>query len=160
MVACYRVGGTECSSTCMGPFEGGHHYLHYLHHSLKVKVKPFRSVRLFAMPWTVAYQAPVSMGFSRQEYWSGLSFPFPGDLPNPGIKPASPTSEPPGKSLHHRLVPISREGTQLQPSTENWIGFTGHGPTPQNKTQFPPQSSIPSGTFHKPLVLLHQWQTD
>ena len=43
-----------------------------------------------ATPWTVACQAPVSMGFSRQEYWSGLPFPSPGDLPNPGIEPRSP----------------------------------------------------------------------
>ena len=43
-----------------------------------------------ATPWTVAGQAPVSMGFSRQAYWSGLLFPAPGNLPNPGIKPASP----------------------------------------------------------------------
>ena len=57
-------------------------------------------------PWTVAHQAPLSMGFSRQEYWSGLPFPSPGDLPNPGIEPRSPTlqadaltSEPPGKPL-------------------------------------------------------------
>ena len=42
-----------------------------------------------AKPWTVAYQAPLSMGFSRQEYWSGLSCPSPGDLPDPGIKPGS-----------------------------------------------------------------------
>ena len=55
-------------------------------------------------PWTVAHQAPPSMGFSRKEYWSGLTFPSPGDLSNPGIKPRSPalqadalTSEPPGK---------------------------------------------------------------
>ena len=41
-------------------------------------------------PWTVAHQAPLSMGFSRQEYWSGFLFPFPGDLPNPGIEPKSP----------------------------------------------------------------------
>ena len=41
-------------------------------------------------PWTLAYQVPSSMGFSRQEYWSGLPFPSPGDLPNPGIKPRSP----------------------------------------------------------------------
>ena len=61
-------------------------------------------VRLFATPWTVAYQAPPSMGFSRQEYWNGLPFPSPGDLPNPGIEPGSPAlqadslpSEPPGK---------------------------------------------------------------
>ena len=43
-----------------------------------------------ATPWTVARQAPLSMGFSRQEYWSGLPFPSPGDLPNPGIEPGSP----------------------------------------------------------------------
>ena len=43
-------------------------------------------------PWTVAHQAPPSMGFSRQEYWSGLPFPSPGDLPNPGIEPGSPGS--------------------------------------------------------------------
>ena len=62
-------------------------------------------VRLFVTPWTVAYQASPSMGFSRQEYWSGLPFPSPGDLPNPGIEPGSPAwqadalpSEPPGKS--------------------------------------------------------------
>ena len=60
-------------------------------------------VWLFATPWTVAHQAPLSMKFSRQEYWSGLPFPSPGDPPNPGIKLASPAlqddslpSEPPG----------------------------------------------------------------
>ena len=55
------------------------------------KVKSLSCVRLFATPWTVAYQAPPSMGFSRQEYWSGLPFPSLGDLPNPGIEPRSPT---------------------------------------------------------------------
>ena len=53
-------------------------------------VKSLSRVRLFAIPWTVAYQAPPSMGFSRQEYWSGLPFPSPGDLPDPGIEPRSP----------------------------------------------------------------------
>ena len=69
---------------------------------LKVKVKSLSRVQLFVTPWTIAYQAPPSMGFSRQEYWSGLPFPSPGDLPNPGIEPGSPafqadalTSEPP-----------------------------------------------------------------
>ena len=57
---------------------------------MKVKVKLLSSVRLFVTPWTVAYQAPLSMGFSRQEYWSGLPFPSPGDFPNPGIEPGSP----------------------------------------------------------------------
>ena len=58
--------------------------------SLKEKVKSLSRVRLFATPWTVAYQAPPSMGFSRQEYWSGVPFPAPGDLPDPGIEPGSP----------------------------------------------------------------------
>ena len=68
------------------------------------EVKSLSRVQLFAIPWTVAYQAPPSLGFSRQEYWSGLPFPSPGDLPNPGIEPGSPVlqadtlpSEPPGK---------------------------------------------------------------
>ena len=52
-----------------------------------VKVKLLSRVHLFAIPWTVAYQAPPSMGFSRQEYWSGLPFPSPGNLPYPGIEP-------------------------------------------------------------------------
>ena len=68
------------------------------------EVKSLSRVRLFATPWTVAYQAPLSMGFSKQECWSGLPFPSPGDLPDPGIEPGSPSlqadalpSEPPGK---------------------------------------------------------------
>ena len=50
-------------------------------------VKSLSHVQLFVTPWTVAHQAPLSMGFSRQENWSGLPFPFPGDLPDPGIEP-------------------------------------------------------------------------
>ena len=68
------------------------------------KVKSLSRVRLFATPWTVAHQAPQSMEFSRQEYWSGMPFPSPENLPNPGIEPGSPAlqadalpSEPPGK---------------------------------------------------------------
>ena len=49
----------------------------------------FSCVQLFATPWTPLSMAPLSMGFSRQEYWSGLTFPSPGDLPNPGIEPRS-----------------------------------------------------------------------
>ena len=66
-------------------------------------------VRLFATPWTVACQAPPTMGFSRQGYWSALPFPSPGDLPNPGIQLAtlvapalkadSLPTEPPGKPI-------------------------------------------------------------
>ena len=61
-------------------------------------------IQLFVTPWTVACQAPLSMGFSRQGYWNGLPFPSPGDLPNPEIEPMSPAlaggffiTEPPGK---------------------------------------------------------------
>ena len=64
-------------------------------------------VRFFATPWTVARLAPLSIEFSRQEYWSGLPFPSPGDIPNSGIEPRSPAlqtdtlaSEPPGKILY------------------------------------------------------------
>ena len=72
----------------------------------------------FTTPWTVALQAPLSMGFSRQKYWSGLSFPSPGDLPEPGIKPASPSlagrffaTEPPGESryLSYRISKENRD---------------------------------------------------
>ena len=54
------------------------------------EVKSLSRVRLFATPWTVAHQDPLSMGFSRHEYWSGLPFPSPGDLPDPGINPGLP----------------------------------------------------------------------
>ena len=57
----------------------------------KVKVKSLSCVQLFVIPWAVARQAPPSMGFSKQEYWSGLPFPSPGDLPDQGIEPRFPT---------------------------------------------------------------------
>ena len=57
---------------------------------VKVKVKSLSRFQLFETAWTVAHQAPLSMRFSRQRYWSGLPFPSLGDLPNPGIKPRSP----------------------------------------------------------------------
>ena len=69
-------------------------------------MKSLSHVQLFVTPWIVAYQASPSMGFSRQEYWSGVPLPSPGDLTDPGIEPRSPTlhadaltSEPPGKLL-------------------------------------------------------------
>ena len=76
---------------------------------------PLSHVQLFAIPWTLALQAPLSMEFSRQEYWSGLPFPSPGDLPGPRIKPASLKSsalanglfitEPPGKQNQCQAPP-------------------------------------------------------
>ena len=83
---------------------------------LESEVKSLSRARLFATLWTVAYQAPLSMGFSRQEYWSGLPFSSPGDLPNPGIEPRSPAlqadalpSEPPGKTqmVYQSVVQIT-----------------------------------------------------
>ena len=89
VVACFRVGGTEWSSACMGPLEGGHHYLYYFHHS-------------FA----------------------------PGN---------------------------NREGTQPQPLTENWIIDLLSMALPiRTRPSFPLGQSLPSGSFHKPLTLLHQ----
>ena len=71
-------------------------------------------VQLFATSWTIVCQAHVSIGFSWQEYWSGLPFPSPGDLPGPGMKPTSPvspalageffTTEPPGKPMENGMV--------------------------------------------------------
>ena len=82
----------------------------------KGKGKSFSHVWLFATPWTVANQAPLSRGFSRQEYWSGLPFPSPGDLPNPGIEPGSPAlqaealpSEPPGLNPSPKVTNIPQD---------------------------------------------------
>ena len=69
----------------------------------KALVKSLSRVRLFATLWTIARQAPLSMGFSRQEYWNGLPFPPPGDLPHPGIKPTSP-------ALQVDSLPLSHQG--------------------------------------------------
>ena len=114
-------------------------------------------------PWTVAHQAPPSMAFSRQEYWSGFPFPSPGDLPNPGIEARSPalqadalTSEPPGKhcytiymcnSLSSFSDPIKekevvreegrregrKEGREFLPTYSLWRGLTIALPTEEGK---------------------------
>ena len=72
----------------------------------KVKVKSLSRVLLIATPWTVAYQAPPSMGFSRQEDWNGLPFPSPGDLPDPGIEPGSPAFQADALTLSHQGSPV------------------------------------------------------
>ena len=85
-------------------------------------------VQFFGIPWTVAHQTPLTMEFSRQEYWSGLSFPSPRDLPDPGIEPGSPTlwadsllSEPPGKPFRQLalyfipLLLLGRQSLELPP---------------------------------------------
>ena len=93
-----------------------------------VCAQSFSHVQLFETPWTIAHQAILSMEFSRQEYWSGLPCPPPGDLPNPGIEPRSPTlqvdsllSEPPGspRILEWRAYPFFRGSSWPR----NWVGF-------------------------------------
>ena len=77
------------------------------------KVKLLSRVRLFATLWTEAYQAPPSTGFSRQEYWIGVPFPSPGDLPDPGIEPGSPCI------IGRHFYSLSHQGSnicQLEPS--------------------------------------------
>ena len=78
------------------------------------EVKSLSCVRLFVTPWNIAYKAPLSTEFSRQEYWSGLPFPSPEDLPNPGIKPRSPT-------LQADTLPSELRGKALGiKTTEMW----------------------------------------
>ena len=83
----------------------------------KVKVKLLSHVRLFATPWTLAYQAPPSMGFSRQECWSGLPFPSPGDLLNPGIKPRPPALQADALPSKRRF---QKEGLLFLPGNLQW----------------------------------------
>ena len=94
---------------------------------MKVKVKSLSHVQLFVTPWTVAYWAPLSMGFSRQKYWSRLPFPSPRDLPDPGIEPWSPTlqaealtSEPPGKPLT-QMEALGKEWTLSFTTQATWL---------------------------------------
>ena len=93
---------------------GWHHWLNgheFAQSEVKwSEVKSLSRVRLLVTPWTIVLQATLSMAFPRQEYCSGLLFPFPGDLPNPGIEPRSPAlqagslpSKPQGKPLRYVL---------------------------------------------------------
>ena len=100
----WKISAEENESICRieGKLWGKEEVFHEVEVSLLFS--QLSCVWLFVTPWTIARQAPLSMGFSRQKYWSGLPFPSPGDLPDPGIKHASPpliggffTTEPPGK---------------------------------------------------------------
>ena len=102
-------------------------------------MKSLSCVRLFEIPWIVACQTPLSMGFSRQEYWSGLSLPSPGDLPNPGIEPGSPAlqagslvSQPLGFDCvdHNKLWKILKEmGIPDHQTSLLRNLYAGHKPT-------------------------------
>ena len=77
-------------------------YTDLTHRNLAACVLSRYLVRLFSIPWTVACQAPLSLGFSRQKFWSGLPFASPEDLPNPGITPASPALQADSLPLNHQ----------------------------------------------------------
>ena len=111
-------------------------------------------VWLSATPWTVAYQATLSMGFSRQEYWSGLPFPSPGDLPDPGIDPGSPalqadalTSEPAGDHL------LSTDHTHLH---RHLLVWRSPHPHPLLST-LPPGVSLWGGYFNMSSLWGYIW---
>ena len=103
---------------------------------------------------TVARQAPLSMGISRQEYWQGLPFPSPGNLPNPGIKPTSPespalagrffTAEPPRKP-HSKLTPNPHSTPTSLPSLWGWFGLGGFDHWPKLDTTSPSVRNIGKG---------------
>ena len=94
------VRGHHLSRTCLSSLSCGPHK------SLCVcMLSHFSCVRLFATPWTVVREAPLSMGFPRQESWSGLPFPSPGDLPHPGIEPRSIVSCTGRPVLYHQYYP-------------------------------------------------------
>ena len=80
----------------------------------------FSHVQLFATPWTVPHQAPLSMQFSRQEYWSRLPFPSPGDFPDPGVSPMSPASP----ALQADSLLLSHQGNPVKVVQVKWITHT------------------------------------
>ena len=91
-----------------------------------------KSCLILVTPWTVALQAPVSTGFSMQEYWSGLPFPSPGDLPDPGIEPWSPAfqvdslpTESRGKPKKLTILQLKKKGNPATSRKEsNWISLS------------------------------------
>ena len=111
-----------------------------------MKVKLLSHVQLFATPWTVAHQAPLSMGFSRQQYWSGLPLPSPRDLSDPGIKPGSPAlqadalpSEPSGTpstcKVWWQRTPLWNQRNMVQSLTLLWKSCYSSLHSPINWTQ-------------------------
>ena len=118
-------------------------------------------VRLFATPWTVAYQAPPSKGFSRQGCWSGLSEASPEDLPDSGIEPGSPAlradaSEPPGSLLGRSLLLLLFHN---RPGPPRWLNIELSSPHPEGAAGGPADSCSPAhcpAGPHQPLLPRHQ----
>ena len=116
-------------------------------------MKSLSRVWLFATPWTIAYQASQSMGFSRQEYWSRLSFPSPGDLPNPGIEPKSATLQAGAFSLIQSLSCVRLFATPWTAARQASLSITNSQSPPKPMSI---ESVMPSNhlIFCHPLLLL------
>ena len=127
MCVCFKLHNWEFYSCFWDLFNLSYAWrpaLRVLISRVKWKVKWLSRVQLVATPWTVAHQAPLPMGFSRQEFWRGLPFPSPGHLPNPGIKPGSPTlqvdslpSVPPGKPRYF----MGKVRLIAAPPSQQWL---------------------------------------
>ena len=122
LLYCFRSGITKFHSVSQECWQGKSLWSPGTRSFVEL-VQSLSRVRLFETSWTVAHQPPLSMGFSRQEYWSGLPFPPPGDLPEPGIEPVSPasaggffTAEPPGKPC----VELDPVGKKEQVQQTKW----------------------------------------
>ena len=128
-----------------------------------MKVKSLSHVRLFATPWTVAHQVPLSVEFSRQEYWSGLPFPSAGDLPEPGIEPLSPAlqanlSKPPGAPAANCNISSVQFSSVTQscpiicdPMNHSTPGLPVHHQLPESTQPMSIESVMPSNC----LILCH-----
>ena len=122
-------------------------------------------VQQFVTPWTVAQQTPLSMGIFRQEYWSGLPFPSPGDLPHPGIEPVSPMSQ--GISgrffffffFNHWGFPGSSAGKESTCNAGNPSSIPGSGRSPGEAMGYPLQYSQASLGAQIVKNLLAMWKT-
>ena len=127
------------------PWSGGNQ-----HTSRSIHSQPLSCIRLFATPWTVARQAPLSAGFPRQEYWSELPFPPPGDLPNPGIKPESPVVPVAGGFFttdHLRSPTCQHRHPPIMPSTSGSLSSLPFHPRFQGQRD-------PAGSWRKTSSLV------
>ena len=103
-----------------------------------MKVLVIQSCPTFVTPWTVAHQAPLSMEFSRQQYWSGLPFPSPGDLPDLGIEPRSPTLQ----AVPYHLSHLKSQSLRGEPIFQK-LQTASECHSVQNLILFTPLSSVP-----------------
>ena len=105
----------------------------------------------FVTPWTVAHQAPLSMGFSRQEYWSGLPFPPPGDLPNPGMEPESPAFPALAYKFFSTVSPVAAAAAKSLQSCPTLCDSIDGSPRGSSVLGFPRQEYWSGVPFPSPM---------